>query len=92
MSERVALVTGAAQGIGRATAQALHASGHGVVYLDRDGDRAEAACRTDGGAMALAADVADEASVAAAMARVGEAFGRLDVLVNNAGICTLDLA
>ncbi|MEM8664112.1 MAG: SDR family oxidoreductase [Pseudomonadota bacterium] len=98
---RTVLVTGAAQGIGRATCRAFRAEGARVAYLDLDKARAEAAAREDGpsedgsghgGAIALAADVSDEASVKAALAEIEQAFGTLDVLVNNAGICTLDLA
>jgi NAD(P)-dependent dehydrogenase (short-subunit alcohol dehydrogenase family) len=76
---RVALVTGAASGLGAATARLLSASGMRVVVADLE----EVAARTvtDG----IAADVRDEASGAAAIAATVEAFGGLDVLVNNAG-------
>lgn len=93
---RTALITGAAQGIGRATARAFRTEGYRVAYLDLHQATAEAAARDDaaygGEAIALAADVADEAAVARAMDAVETAWGRLDILVNNAGICTLDLA
>jgi 3-oxoacyl-[acyl-carrier protein] reductase len=87
---RLALVTGAAQGLGRAIAERLAADGHAVVVADREVDAAQetaavlrAASAT---AEALEVDVGDEASVAAAYAAIDTRFGRLDVLVNNAGI------
>jgi NAD(P)-dependent dehydrogenase (short-subunit alcohol dehydrogenase family) len=87
---RVALVTGAGRGIGRATAQALAGAGFAVALAARtEGDLTTlageiAAC--GGRALAVRADVADEASVAALVARALEAYGRLDVLVNAAGV------
>ncbi|MGW5776844.1 SDR family NAD(P)-dependent oxidoreductase [Streptomyces sp. NPDC003863] len=78
------LITGAARGIGAATARRLTAEGARVLVTDIDG---AAAARTAGelpGAEALRCDVGDRASVDAAVAYAVEAFGRLDVLVNNA--------
>ena len=93
---RVALVTGAARGIGRATARAFRAEGAHVAYLDLDPDAARAAVAEDTGAggegLAVGADVSDEASVRGAVGAVVAAWERIDVLVNNAGVCTLDLA
>jgi NAD(P)-dependent dehydrogenase (short-subunit alcohol dehydrogenase family) len=76
----VAAVTGGASGIGAAIAQRLMADGARVAVLDRDvSDPPE-------GALAVQADVTDDASVRAAMDRVLQEWGRLDILVNNAGI------
>ncbi|NEC69691.1 SDR family NAD(P)-dependent oxidoreductase [Streptomyces sp. SID9727] len=88
------LITGAGRGIGAATARLLASEGARVLVTDLDGVRAQtvaAEIRADGGtAEALACDVADRAAVEAAVARAAEAFGGLDVLVNNAYSCTVD--
>jgi len=87
---RVSLVTGASRGIGRAIARALALDGAFVFVGARDEGRlAEVVreCADSGGtAVALALDVADRASVDAALHKVLEAQGRVDHLVNNAGI------
>jgi NAD(P)-dependent dehydrogenase (short-subunit alcohol dehydrogenase family) len=86
---KVALVTGAARGIGLATAKRFLADGWRVALLDIDGDnlaRTYAALGTPGTAMTITCDVADPAGVAAAVAALAARFGRLDALVNNAGI------
>lgn len=88
------LITGAGQGIGAATARRLAGEGARVLVTDLDGDRAEhtaAAIRKTGAtAESLPCDVGDRAAVEAAVARAVEAFGTLDVLVNNAYRCTPD--
>src|SRR5690348_9651255 len=86
---RVALVTGASRGIGRATAQVLASRGAHVVAAAR-GDHAEAVAAgirgTGGRAEACALDVTDAPGIDAAVARVLGEHGRIDILVNNAGI------
>jgi 3-oxoacyl-[acyl-carrier protein] reductase len=88
---RVALVTGAARNIGRATALALAAAGASVVVNSRTSrDEAEAVAaeieRGGGKAMTHLADVTDESAVATMVAAAVKRFGRLDILVNNAAV------
>lgn len=85
---RIALVTGAGQGIGRGVAEKLATLGHHVVLLDRDPDLvAKAAQELAGHDVSTAvADVSDWGSVADAVAQIDHAHGRLDILINNAGI------
>ncbi|MGH9417440.1 MAG: 3-oxoacyl-[acyl-carrier-protein] reductase [Terriglobales bacterium] len=84
---RVALVTGASQGIGRAIALALARSGCRVALAARNPEKLEAvAAEIGSGALAVPLDVNREADVRAAVKRIQEHFGRLDILVNNAGI------
>jgi len=87
---RVALVTGAAQGLGKGIARRLRAEGYRLVLVDIDGKAMEAG-RADAGpdALALRADVADADSVAEVFRQVRAQCGRLDVLVNCAGILGL---
>ena len=88
---RVALITGAASGIGLASARRLHAEGAAVVLLDRNGDLLESAVADLGDrSEAVTCDVADHASVAAAIADVSARHGRLDVLVTAAGVDQCD--
>lgn len=87
---RIALVTGAGTGIGREVALALMQAGFTVVLAGRRSEPLEAVAR-EGAAigarsLAVAADISDPASVKALFRRVSETFGRLDLLVNNAGI------
>jgi NAD(P)-dependent dehydrogenase (short-subunit alcohol dehydrogenase family) len=83
---RVAVVTGGAQGIGRAAARALHEAGATVVLLDRDGEAAQAVAATMDRAESAALDVADAAAVEDAFADIARRHGRIDLLVNNAGV------
>jgi NAD(P)-dependent dehydrogenase (short-subunit alcohol dehydrogenase family) len=89
-SGEVALVTGANKGIGREIARRLAAEGVTVYLGARDEDRGRRAARDLAGDAAdvrvLQLDVTDQAQIDAAVKRVDEEFGRLDVLVNNAGI------
>ncbi|OPX12400.1 3-oxoacyl-ACP reductase FabG [Mycobacterium sp. AT1] len=85
LAERVAIVTGAGQGIGREIARSLHAHGAHVVLVDLDGDAAKAAADEIGG-LGLACDVTSEDQVKAVVRDTVGQFGRLDVFVNNAGI------
>lgn len=80
---RVAIVTGAASGIGRATVELLHRQGARVVAVGRS-DNVNALVRE--GVVPVVGDVAREASAALAVDTALEQFGRLDILVNNAGI------
>jgi NAD(P)-dependent dehydrogenase (short-subunit alcohol dehydrogenase family) len=83
---KVALVTGSAQGIGQAIADTLARNGARVVYSDLDADRAVAASQAGGGCLGFALDVGHPDSVVAGVARVIHEFGRVDILINNAGI------
>jgi len=82
---RVALVTGAARGIGAATARVYAEAGARVALLDRD-EAAVTQVANETGGVALPADVGDAAAVARAFGDVVARWGRLDILVNNAGI------
>jgi len=96
LKDKVALVTGASQGIGRDTAMALAAAGAKVVVSARNEERlstlvAEISA-ADSSAMAVKMDVADAEQVKAGFRQVLEKFGRLDILVNNAAITRDGLA
>ncbi|MFT4439558.1 SDR family NAD(P)-dependent oxidoreductase [Caballeronia sp. 15715] len=83
---RVAIVTGGAGGIGRAIVERLALDGLSVALWDIDGSAALAIANEIPNSMAVAVDVTDEMSVAGAIALVLEKFGRIDVLVNGAGL------
>src|SRR5580704_11043674 len=87
---KVALVTGAGTGVGRAVTLALLREGYAVVLAGRRIEMLEAVAKegaqTPGEALTVPADVGDPASIKALFAKVKEAYGRLDVLFNNAGI------
>ena len=85
---RIAIVTGAAQGIGRRTAEVLGEAGYSLLLLDRQACAGTLAALHAAGAdaEALAGDITDEAVAAQAVSLVMERWGRIDVLVNNAGI------
>jgi NAD(P)-dependent dehydrogenase (short-subunit alcohol dehydrogenase family) len=84
---KVALVTGAARGIGLETARALHARGAAVALVDLDADDATRAAQAIGPrTIGLGADVTDLAAMQVAVAQTVERFGGLDVVVANAGI------
>src|SRR5918911_5560993 len=82
----VGLVTGAARGIGKAIADRLAANGSTVYYTDRDADEVRQAAA---GGRWLRLDVTDPAEIAAAVQQVEADAGRIDVLVNNAGVNTM---
>ena len=88
LAGRTALVTGGASGIGRAVVVAFVEAGARVVVLDLDEDRAKAAARETGAADGVVADVSDEGQVVAAVAEAVDVLGRIDVLVNSAGLLT----
>ena len=85
---RIAIVTGAGSGIGRAVALALREAGWSVALAGRRAEALEETARLAGGASMLAVptDVSDAASVDSLFAKVVETFGRVDLLFNNAGI------
>ncbi|MCB2054377.1 MAG: glucose 1-dehydrogenase [Geminicoccaceae bacterium] len=86
LKNRRAIVTGGADGFGRGIAEAYACEGARLALLDIDGEGAERVARTIGrGALGIACDVADKASVDAAVHRAVDAMGGLDIVVNNAG-------
>ncbi|PIJ42705.1 (S)-acetoin forming diacetyl reductase [Tatumella sp. OPLPL6] len=90
MKHRVALVTGAGQGIGEAIALRLSRDGFDVAVVDLDAQAATSVCnkieQAGGKALAIQADVADREQVFAAVQQTQRTFGGFDVIVNNAGI------
>ena len=86
-SDRVALVTGAGSGIGKASALALLREGYAVVFAGRRAEMLEQAAKEgDGTSLCVPTDVTDPESVKNLFAKTKERFGRLDVLFNNAGL------
>src|SRR5882724_10854738 len=87
---RVAIITGAGQGIGRAFAKAFAAQGAIAVIAERNRERGEAVAAeiaaTGGSSRAITTDIADPDSVAAMAKAVDSEFGRIDILINNAAI------
>ena len=90
LAHQVALVTGAAQGIGKAAARALAEAGATVVLADLAGDKATAAAEEIGAGqhrtLGVQADVGDLAHIDRMVRRAIEAYGQIDILVNNAGV------
>ena len=90
LSGKVAIVTGTSPNIGGGIAEGLAEEGATVVCVDVAAENAaqcaDAIARRGGRALGLTCDVTDEAQVEAMVARVRDAYGRVDVLVNNAGI------
>jgi NAD(P)-dependent dehydrogenase (short-subunit alcohol dehydrogenase family) len=86
---KIAVVTGAGSGIGRAASLALHAAGYSVVLAGRrreELERTAQMARGQGGTLPVPTDVSNPDSIKALFAKTRETFGRLDVLFNNAGI------
>ena len=92
LNDRVAIVTGGAHGIGRAIVQALSDNGAHIVIVDIDGEAGEKATNEviegGGACMSLESDVSDTEQMAAVAAQVMDRLGRINILINNAGINT----
>ena len=86
LADRVALITGAASGIGRATGQRFLAEGARIAAADANGDALDAEFAGHDGAIRVAGDVSDPADAARMAAAAVEAFGAIDILINCAGI------
>ena len=84
--EIIVLVSGRARGIGRAAAEIFIEQGFKVIILDRDGEELNKTCKQIIGAVPFNYDVSDENSMKEISSRVDSEFGRLDCLINNAGI------
>jgi NAD(P)-dependent dehydrogenase (short-subunit alcohol dehydrogenase family) len=92
LEDKVAIITGAGSGVGRASARRFAAEGARVVCADINGESAKETVRlveeSGGTAIAVACDVSQDADVAATVAAAVEQFGRLDIMFNNVGIPT----
>lgn len=86
MSNRVAIITGAARGIGLGIATCLAGKGYNIVIADMDGAAAQASADKFGG-LGVACDITQRAQVEVLVQAAIAKFGQIDVLVNNAGIC-----
>jgi NAD(P)-dependent dehydrogenase (short-subunit alcohol dehydrogenase family) len=90
VSNKVALITGAGTGVGKAVTLALMREGYAAVLAGRRADKLEETAReglpTGGSSLVVPTDVSDPAAVKALFAKIRETFGRLDILFNNAGI------
>ena len=90
LNGKAAIITGAASGIGAATARRFHAEGASVLIVDRSGEDAAALAHSldpsGQQVRAVTADVQDEAALRACVAAALDAWGRLDIVVNNAGV------
>jgi NAD(P)-dependent dehydrogenase (short-subunit alcohol dehydrogenase family) len=85
--QKIALVTGAGSGVGRSAALALARDGYAVVLAGRRGDKLEEVAKAASGTtLVVPTDVREPASILALFAKTKEAFGRLDLLFNNAGV------
>jgi NAD(P)-dependent dehydrogenase (short-subunit alcohol dehydrogenase family) len=88
-AQKIAVVTGAGSGVGKAAAVALSRDGFTIVLAGRRADKLhEVAGELDGASLVVPTDVREPASIAALFAKVKEAYGRLDLLFNNAGVST----
>ena len=85
----VSLVTGAAQGIGQAIADRLAANGSRVVYADLDPEKTAEAAKAHPGCIGLRMDVTQPKEIEAVLGKIVAEFGKLDLLVNNAGVNTI---
>ena len=85
--DQVAVITGAASGLGLAIAKKLHAEGARVAMLDLNQEAVQAAAQQVGeNATSFPVDITDETQIGSCIAQIGERFGRIDILVNSAGV------